>query len=153
MIQNGPLQSISASIHSIASSESMEWTSFERVSGWNIGSRHFLRYELGNEFPSILWLFVKGLCLSLTPLSTAYDNHYHHCGSLCDGFEGVRGRHGIQVCAGTLQWIYPQSARIGTTPSGSWWYLPSPHLTRSDLNLFVIFYIIMNLKCVWSGLV
>ena len=75
MIQNGPLQSISVSIHSVASSESMEWTSFERVSGWNIGSRHFLRYELGNEFPSILWLFVKGLCLSLTPLSTAYDNH------------------------------------------------------------------------------
>ena len=85
MIQNGPIQCISASIHSIASSESMEWTYFERLNGWNIGSRHLLRYELGNEFPSILCLFVKGLCLSPTPLNNAYHSHHHHHCSLWVG--------------------------------------------------------------------
>ena len=89
MIKNGPIQSISVSIHSIASSESMEWTYFERVSGWNIGSRHVVGYELDVEFLSILWLFVKGLCLCPHPLHTANHHHYHHHGYLLDGFEGV----------------------------------------------------------------
>ena len=107
MIQNGPLQSISASIHSIASSESMEWTSFEGVSGWNIGSRHFLRYELGNEFPSILCLFVKGLCLS-DPTQQRLPQPPPPSLQFMGGIEGVRGRHGIQVCASTLQRLDPR---------------------------------------------
>ena len=104
MIKNGPIQSISVSIHSIASSESMEWTYFERVSGWNIGSRHVVGYELDVEFLSILWLFVKGLCLCPHPLHTANHHHYHHHGRLLDGFEDGRGHHDHQVCADSPQW-------------------------------------------------
>ena len=76
MNQSGLFQSISVSIHSIASSESIEWTYFENVSLWNIGSRHVSRFELCVEFPSILWLFVKRLCLPPHPLLTA--NHHRH---------------------------------------------------------------------------
>ena len=103
MIQNGLFQSIPVSIHSIASSESIEWTYFESVSVWNIGSRHVSRFELCVEFPSILWLFVKRLCLPPHPLHTANHHLHHNHIVLWSVSKDDRGRHGLQVCVGTAQ--------------------------------------------------